>query len=117
MNRYPADRRADADHDAERRRILQGTAGMAAMLAWPLGADAAVKESHLALPLSASRIERNFELTLARTQVNFTAAPASAITLNGTIPRAAAAHARRRRSQHCADQPPRRKPLPHTGTG
>ncbi len=86
MNRHNACRRAAAGHALPRRRFLQGTAGMAAMLAWPLGANAVVKESHLALPLSSSRVDNKFELTLARTQVNFTGTPASAITLNGTIP-------------------------------
>ena len=86
MNRHPADRRAAAGHILPRRRFLQGSAGMAAMLAWPLGANAVVKESHLALPLSSSRVDNKFELTLARTQVNFTGTPASAITLNGTVP-------------------------------
>jgi CopA family copper-resistance protein len=86
MNRHHADRRTAASHVLPRRRFLQGTAGMAAMLAWPLGANAVVKESHLALPLSSSRVDTKFELTLARTQVNFTGTPASAITLNGTVP-------------------------------
>ena len=86
MNRHPADRRAAAGHVLPRRRFLQGSASMAAMLAWPLGANAVVKESHLALPLSSSRVDNKFELTLARTQVNFTGTPASAITLNGTVP-------------------------------
>jgi len=86
MNPHNAGRRAAAGHALPRRRFLQGTAGMAAMLAWPLGANAVVKESHLALPLSSSRVDTKFELTLARTQVNFTGTPASAITLNGTVP-------------------------------
>ena len=86
MNRHHADRRAAAGLVLPRRRFLQGTAGMAAMLAWPLGANAVVKEPQLALPLSASRVDRDFKLTLARTQVNFTGTPASAVTLNGTIP-------------------------------
>ena len=86
MNPHHADRRAAAGHVLPRRRFLQSTAGAAAMLAWPLGANAVVKESHLALPLSSSRVATRFELTLARTQVNFTGTPASAITLNGTVP-------------------------------
>jgi len=86
MTPHNAGRRAAAGHALPRRRFLQGTAGMAAMLAWPLGANAVVKESHLALPLSSSRVDTKFELTLARTQVNFTGTPASAITLNGTVP-------------------------------
>lgn len=86
MNPHNAGRRAVTGHALPRRRFLQGTAGMAAMLAWPLGANAVVKESHLALPLSSSRVDTKFELTLARTQVNFTGTPASAITLNGTVP-------------------------------
>lgn len=86
MNRHHADRRAAECHVLSRRRFLHGTAGMAAMLAWPLGANAVVKESHLALPLSSSRVDGKFELTLARTQVNFTGTPTSAITLNGTVP-------------------------------
>jgi CopA family copper-resistance protein len=86
MNRHHAARWATAGHVQPRRHFLQGAAGMAAMLAWPLGANAVVKESHLALPLSSSRVDTKFELTLARTQVNFTGTPASAITLNGTVP-------------------------------
>lgn len=86
MNPHNAGRRAAAGHALPRRRFLQGTAGMAAMLAWPLGANAVVKESHLALPLSSSRVDTKFELTLARTQVNFTGTAASVITLNGTVP-------------------------------
>jgi CopA family copper-resistance protein len=69
-----------------RRRFLQGGAGIATMLAWPLSANAAVSRSHLALPLSATRVDRKFDLTLARTQVKFSGRSASAITLNGTIP-------------------------------
>lgn len=86
MNRHHDHRRPAADTLLPRRRFLQGTAGMAAMLAWPLGANAVVKESHLALPLSSSRVDTKFELTLARTQVNFSGTPASAITVNGTVP-------------------------------
>jgi len=86
MNPHNAFRGAATGHALPRRRFLQGTAGVAAMLAWPLGANAVVKESHLALPLSSSRVDTKFELTLARTQVNFTGTPASAITLNGTVP-------------------------------
>ncbi|MBN9203610.1 copper resistance system multicopper oxidase [Methylibium petroleiphilum] len=86
MNRHPDHRRPAAGALLPRRRFLQGTAGMAAMLAWPLGANAVVKESHLALPLSSSRVDNKFELTLARTQVNFSGTPASAITVNGTVP-------------------------------
>lgn len=86
MNPNLARRRAATAHTLPRRRFLQGTAGMAAMLAWPLGANAVVKASHRALPLSSSRVDTQFELTLARTLVNFTGTPASAITLNGTLP-------------------------------
>lgn len=53
MNRHHDHRRPAADTLLPRRRFLQGTAGMAAMLAWPLGANAVVKESHLALSLSS----------------------------------------------------------------
>ena len=52
MNPHNAFRGAATGHALPRRRFLQGTAGVAAMLAWPLGANAVVKESHLALPLS-----------------------------------------------------------------
>ena len=86
MNPPNAFRGAASGHTLPRRRFLQGTAGMAAMLAWPLGASAVVKEPHRALPLSSSRVDNQFELTLARTRVNFTGTPASAITLNGTVP-------------------------------
>jgi CopA family copper-resistance protein len=86
MNPNRARRRAATTHTLPRRRFLQGAAGMAAMLAWPLGANAVVKAPHRALPLASSRVDTQFELTLARTQVNFTGTPASAITLNGTLP-------------------------------
>ncbi|WOB10913.1 copper resistance system multicopper oxidase [Piscinibacter gummiphilus] len=86
MNHHHSARGAAPGHAQPRRRFLQGAASMAAMLVWPLGADAVVKKSHLALPLSSSRVDTKFDLTLARTQVNFTGTPTSAITLNGTVP-------------------------------
>lgn len=69
-----------------RRRFLQGSAGLLGSLIWPLGANAAVKQAAVALPLSSTRVDKKFALTLARTEVNFSGSWASAITLNGTVP-------------------------------
>lgn len=86
MNRSSSGRSRSASMLPPRRRFLQGSAGLLGSLIWPLGANAAVTQPSVALPLSATRVDKKFALTLARTEVNFSGTRASAITLNGTIP-------------------------------
>jgi CopA family copper-resistance protein len=69
-----------------RRQFLQGAAAGAAMLAWPLSSSATVRRHVLATPLDTIDARTRYDLTIARTPVNFTGTPAQAVTINGSIP-------------------------------
>ncbi len=77
---------AVASGGLSRRRFLQSAAAGAAMLVWPLSSSAAVKRHVLATSLDSIAARDRYDLTIARTPVNFTGSPAQAVTINGSIP-------------------------------
>lgn len=69
-----------------RRTFLRGAAAGMMMFALPIGRTAAGTTARVADDIKSIPVSRHYDLTLARTPVNFTGQPASAVTLNGTIP-------------------------------
>jgi CopA family copper-resistance protein len=69
-----------------RRTLLQGAAASLMMFALPKVRAAQGQVATLADEVKHAPIANHYDLTLARTQVNITGKPASAVTLNGMIP-------------------------------
>jgi len=69
----------------DRRTFLRWGLATAGMSLLPLHAHSSVRNA-LAQPVSASRPQRHYDLSIGKSTVNFSGKPAQAVTVNGTVP-------------------------------